>query len=247
MSFTDSGYCQPILNLEKNAFTTAEVLMRLKLPDIGIVFPDQFIPLAEKKEYIHILSKIILNKACKEMNKLDKNGYYLERISINFSVQELRDRNFSKDIVKIIEANKVEYDRIAIELTESRNEKDFEKMKKVMNELHGLGIKFYLDDFGTGYSNFERIIDLPIDVIKFDRSLTLLAGKNLESRYLVGSFSEIFKKSEYQVLFEGIENAEDERICQEMQAHYLQGYKYSSPIPMERLSEFFLKQMDNIG
>ena len=113
-----------------------------------------------------------------------------------------------------------------------------ESRKKVMNELHGLGMKFYLDDFGTGYSNFERIIDLPIDVIKFDRSLTLLAGKNLESRYLVGSFSEIFKKSEYQVLFEGVENAEDERICQDMQAHFLQGYKYSKPIPMEQLTEF---------
>lgn len=231
-------YCQPILNIEENVFTSAEVLMRLKLPDIGIVFPDQFIPLAEKKDYIHTLSKIILNKACKEMNSLDKKGYYLERISINFSVQELRDKNFSKDVLEIIDANNVKYGRIAIELTESRNETDFEKMKKVMNELHGLGMKFYLDDFGTGYSNFERIIDLPIDVIKFDRSLTLLAGKNLESRYLVGSFSEIFKKSEYQVLFEGVENAEDERICQDMQAHFLQGYKYSKPIPMEQLTEF---------
>ena len=82
---------------------------------------------------------------------------------------------------------------------------------------------------------------LPIDIIKFDRSLTILAGKNAESRFLVGSFSDIFKKSNYQILFEGVENERDENQCKEMNALYLQGYKYSKPIPMEHLNEFLKK------
>jgi len=123
-------------------------------------------------------------------------------------------------------------------LTESRNEKDFKRVKRIMKELQGKGIKFYLDDFGTGYSNFERIIGLPIDIIKFDRSLTILASKNDESRFMVGSFSEIFKKADYQILFEGVEDENDEHQCIDMDAMYLQGYKYSKPIPIEQLETF---------
>ncbi|MBQ6786350.1 MAG: EAL domain-containing protein [Lachnospiraceae bacterium] len=231
-------YCQPILNTNTGSYATAETLMRLKLMDIGIVFPDQFVRVAEKYEYIHTLSKIILNKACVELKRIEKMGYEVERISINISVQELRDKNFCDDMIGIINKNGVDYHKIAIELTESKNEKDFENMKKVIQKLHALGIRFYLDDFGTGYSNFERILELPIDMIKFDRSLLLLATKNAESRYMVGSFADIFRRSDYQVLFEGIESDEEEQICRDMSIVYLQGFKYSKPIPMDKLVDF---------
>lgn len=235
-------YCQPVLNTVTNTFTSAEALMRIELPGCGIVYPEQFIPLAEKYEYIHILSKIILNKTCKQIKELERRGYWIERVSVNFSMIELRNRNFCDDVINIIRDNEIEYGKIAIELTESRSEKDFENVKNVMNNLKGLGMKFYLDDFGTGYSNFERIIGLPIDIIKFDRSLTILAGKDEGSRFLVGSFSDIFKKSNYQILFEGVENERDETQCKEMNALYLQGYKYSKPIPMDQLTGFLRKQ-----
>ena len=234
-------YCQPVLNTKTNTFTSAEALMRLDLPECGLVFPDLFIPLAERHGYIHTLSKIILNKTCKQVKRLEEEGYQLERVSVNFSIIELKDKDFCEDITRIIRENDLPYGKIAIELTESRSEKDFENVKNVMQNLQGLGVKFYLDDFGTGYSNFERIIGLPIDIIKFDRSLTILAGKNAESRFLVGSFSDIFKKSNYQILFEGVENERDENQCKEMNALYLQGYKYSKPIPMEHLTEFLKK------
>ena len=101
-----------------------------------------------------------------------------------------------------------------------------------------LNLKIAIDDFGTGYSNFERIIGLPIDIIKFDRSLTILASKNDESKFMVGSFSEIFKKADYQILFEGVEDEHDETQCINMNAQYLQGYRYSRPIPIEQLKNF---------
>lgn len=235
------AFCQPVLNTKTNAFTTAEALMRLELPQLGVVLPDQFIPLAEKHNYIHVLSKIILNKTCWQIKKLEEDGYSIERVSINFSIQELRLESFCDDLIHIVESNGVPFNKIAVELTESRNEKDFHMVKSIMESLQELGIKFYLDDFGTGYSNFERIIGLPIDIIKFDRSLTVLAGKNDESRFMVGSFSEIFKKADYQILFEGVEDEKDELQCIDMKAMYLQGYKYSKPIPMEQLVEFLTK------
>lgn len=232
------AYSQPVFNTANQSFTTAETLMRLKLPELGIVMPELFIPLAEKHGYIHSLSKIILNKTCKQIKKIEKQGYYIERVSINFSISELRYESFCDDITGIISENGVSYDKIAVELTESRNEQDYECVKEVMTKLRALGIQFYLDDFGTGYSNIARILGLPIDIIKFDRTLTILAGQDIESRFLVGSFSDIFKESGYQILFEGVEEDSDEELCLEMNAVYLQGYKYSKPVPIAYLKDF---------
>ncbi len=236
-------YCQPIWNRETNTYATAEVLTRLKLPELGIVFPDQFIRLAEKYEYIHTLSKIILNKACQELKRMENMGINPERISVNISVQELNDKNFCADILSIIEKNQVDYQKLAIELTESRNERDFRTMKKVIDQMHTLGIHFYLDDFGTGYSNMERILELPIDLIKFDRSLLVLAMRDKKSYDMVKSFSALFHKSGYRVLFEGIETDAEEQVCKEMDIVYLQGFKYFRPIPMEKMEEFLDKKI----
>lgn len=235
-------YCQPVLSTETGRFTTAEALMRLKLPGIGLVFPDEFIPIAEKYNLIHSLSKVILHKTCKEIKFLDENNYSIDRISVNFSMLELKDVHFCDDIISIIEEVGIDCNRIAIEFTESNNEDDFENVKKIMFTLHSKGMKFYLDDFGTGYSNFSRIIGLPIDIIKFDRSLTILSGNDDQSKYMVNSFSDIFAKARYQVLYEGVENEADEMRCKNMNALYLQGYKYSKPVPIEDLRNFLVQK-----
>jgi len=232
-------YCQPVLRVSDHKFTTAEALMRLKLPELGIVYPDQFIYLAERYDYIHTLSRIILHKTCKTIKKFLDEGYDVERISVNFSIEELKNPDFGEDVLSIVERNLIPFHKIALELTESRDLESFEMVKESMETLHKYGIHFYLDDFGTGYSNFERILGLPVDIIKFDRSLTIKSAENAVSNFMVGSFSTIFKRADYQVLFEGIESEKDEIRCIEMNADYLQGYRYSKPLPIEELSKFF--------
>lgn len=231
-------YSQPVFNVSTQSYDTAEALMRLELPETGLIYPDQFIPLAEKYNYIHLLSLIILNKTCKMIKKYLGEGRKLERISVNFSMQELRDDNFAKDIIKVIEKNDIPYSMIAIELTESQNDEDFELVKSRIEELKKYGIKFYLDDFGTGYSNFDRIMELPFDIIKFDRSLVIESAKDESSAYMVNTFAGMFKNLKYRVLYEGIEDTHDESRCIEMHAEFLQGYKYSRPIKMEELDKF---------
>ena len=231
-------YCQPVLNVETGKYDSAEALMRLDLPLTGMVFPDQFIPLAEQEEILHPLSLIILNKTCQAVKALAQKGQKVTRISVNISIPEMRDENFCRDILQIIEENDVPCDRIAIEVTESQNEPDFELVKQRMSELKEKGITFYLDDFGTGYSNMERIMELPFDIIKFDRSLVTEARRNEGSRLMVNSFARIFRKLNYRVLYEGVEDVRDEVQCISMEAQYLQGYKYSKPIPITELEDF---------
>ena len=235
------AFCQPVFNLQTGRFDTAEALMRLRLDEAGMVFPDQFIPLAESHGYIHVLTEIILHKTCKEISRLTEEGYQLARISVNVSVLELKDDAFCGDINHIIQSNSIDGGKIAIELTESGSEADFILMKEKIEQLRGQGIQFYLDDFGTGYSNMERIMELPFDIIKFDRSLVIASGAGERSERIVENLAHMFRDMDYSVLYEGVEDEGDEARCRGMSASYLQGYKYSRPVPIERLRNFLPK------
>ena len=102
-----------------------------------------------------------------------------------------------------------------------------------------MGIKFYLDDFGTGYSNMERILELPFDIIKFDRSLVAASDGNERYEKMIDSLAKMFSELKYSVLYEGVETEGDEERCKAMAAKYLQGYKYSRPIPISELRNYF--------
>ena len=234
-------YCQPVYNLRSGKYDTAEALMRLKLEETGLVFPDQFIHLAEENGYIHALTEIILSKTCRMMHTLLSEGYEITRISVNVSALELRSPDFCGDIEGIISWSGLDYSRIAIELTESRNDSDFLLMKQRIDELKGKGITFYLDDFGTGYSNMERILELPFDIVKFDRSMLIAGSQDERSVQILSSLASLFSKLNYSVLYEGVETEKDEQLCVDLFASYLQGYKYSKPIPIDGLRDFLTK------
>ena len=216
--------------------------MRLKLDKTGLVFPDKFIPIAEQHNLIHQLSMIILNKTCFAIRGFVEEDYDIKRISVNFSAIDIRYDNFCDEVKATIERNGIDYRKIAVEITESRSEADFNLMKQRVMQLQELGIKFYLDDFGTGYSNFERIMEIPFDIIKFDRSLLVESVKNDSSKYMVKTFANMFHNLKYSILFEGVENESDENRCILMKAQYLQGYKYSKPIPIDELRHFLSKK-----
>ena len=236
-------YCQPVLNIATGKYDTAEALMRLVLPGTGMVFPDIFIPLAEEYNFISTLSEIILFKTCVKIKKLMGQGFYVQRISVNFTVGELRDPKFCDKVKNIIKDVGIPNDKIAIEITESQNDREFRIVKERINQLRNDGIKFYLDDFGTGYSNFERIMELPFDIIKFDRSLVIACGTDEKSEKMVTHLARMFSAMDYSVLYEGVETEQDEEKCIRMSARYLQGYKYSKPIPMDDLNKYFEKSV----
>jgi EAL domain-containing protein (putative c-di-GMP-specific phosphodiesterase class I) len=170
------------------------------------------------------------------------DGYDIARISVNVSMLELKGDSFCEDISGIVADSGISGDNIAIELTESQSESDFNVMKAKIEELKERGIKFYLDDFGTGYSNMERIMELPFDIIKFDRSLVLASGSSERSERIVGNLANLFTDLDYSVLYEGVETESDETMCKEMSASYLQGYKYSRPIPIAELRNYAEKR-----
>ncbi|MBR5349556.1 MAG: EAL domain-containing protein [Lachnospiraceae bacterium] len=234
-------YCQPVFNIKTKVFDTAETLMRLDLPKLGIVNPRRFIPLAEEYGYIHTLTRIMLQKTCDEIENLMEDGYAFTRVSVNLSMLDLKEEDFTETVASIIGESEIPLSKVAFEITESLNEYDFTLIKSRLDALKEKGIKIYLDDFGTGFSNMERILELPFDIIKFDRSLVLASDSDERSEKMVGTLAGMFSGFELDVLYEGIESEEDEKRCIEMSASYLQGFKYSRPVPFAELRRFFRK------
>lgn len=239
-------YCQPVQNVATHTFDTAEALMRLKLDGMGIIYPDRFIPIAEKNGSIHALSMILLHKTCREIHRLRQDGYDFARISINLSITELSKPDFIEEFSSTIRSYEVPYEMIAVELTESRNDTEYGIVSDRVEHFKQLGICTYLDDFGTGYSNFDRILRLKLDVVKFDRSLVVTATEDDEAHFLLNYFSGAFEELGYKVLYEGVETPEQENMCIHNHADYLQGFRFSKPIPIEELHGFLRKKEINL-
>ena len=237
-------YCQPVYNIETDNFDTAEALMRLEIPGVGMIYPDKFIPLAEEYGYIHTLTKIIFNKTCAAIRKMLDEGYKLTRISVNFSIDDFKEEDFIDTYKSIIQSNNIDYDMIGVEITESQNDRDYQIIANTLKSLHDLNTTIYLDDFGTGYSNMDRVLKLKFDIIKMDRSLLLLSDNIKNTDEILSCFSHTFSSMGYKVLYEGVETGEHEGKCRNYSGKYLQGYRYSKPIPIGELRKFLDKKQD---
>ena len=233
-------YAQPIFSVNNNSFRTAEALMRLSL-DGTIIYPDKFIPIAEKNNCIHTLTRIILNKVCKIVAEFEKK-YDFDAITINCSSSELSDRNLFDELMAIINSNNIMPEHIRLELTESAMFDDFNMVIHNMEKLNESGIKFYLDDFGTGYSNLERIIGCPFNTIKFDKTLLYKSLDNSAVSDIVSHLTSVFKEQGFVLLIEGVENEEQASYSIDKGFDYIQGYKYAKPQPVINLKNYFDKQ-----
>lgn len=232
---------QPIYDIKTGTFKTAEALVRFKTDKLGLIYPDQFIYLAEEMKIIHNITLIVLNKVCKEIKRLLENDVKFLGITVNISAEEFLRDSFVSDIINIISSNGIPYNYIKLEFTESLFSQDYDQVKNKMEQLIDYGITFYLDDFGTGYSNFDKIISLPLSTIKFDKSLVWGAMEDNKKYYVVKELTGVFIKSGFLVLYEGIENDLFENLAVDLNVNSLQGYKYSKPIELEKIGMFFEK------
>lgn len=232
-------YAQPIFSVNENSFRTAEALMRLSL-DGTIIYPDKFIPLAEKNNCIHTLTMIMINKVCQTIKEFESK-YDFDAITVNCSSSELSNRDLFDELMNIINTNGIRPQHIRLELTESAIFDDFNMVINNMEKFNKSGIKFYLDDFGTGYSNLERIIGCPFYTIKFDKSLLYKSIDNSAVSDIVSHLTSVFKKQGFVLLIEGVENDEQADYSINKGFDYIQGYKYAKPQPVIKLKDYFNK------
>ncbi len=232
----DSGldiHLQPIYSIAHNRFTHFEALARLENTSIGRIRPDEFIQVAEEYGLINRLGYMVIDMTCKFI--ADNITFFenYEGISINLSVKQMLRDDIKDQIKEIISKHKIPPEKLIIEITESVIVETFEEIKDKMLSLKELGIKFYLDDFGTGFSNFASVIELPFDVIKFDKTITQTVQSNPKSNTLLNSLTTAFLTHGIDVLVEGVETAEQDALVKAANVTFIQGYYYSKPLPKD--------------
>ncbi len=225
---------QPIFSVEKNAFTKSEALVRMRDKDT-LLYPNSFIELAEKSGLVTKITYEVLEVVCKDLRELlDDNqlGAQFESVSINFPYYQFILPNMVEEVMCILSKHKIPPSMIKIEITERVLISDAYNMKTIMKEMQEKGFVFELDDFGIEYSNMSVFLDLPLDIIKIDRSLLLSATKSKENRKFFEYLILGIKSTNKKIVVEGIEELEQKDLCVSCKCDYIQGYYFSKPTPI---------------
>ena len=231
---------QGIYAKDENRFAAAEALVRLRDKDNNIIYPQSFIPMVEEDGRIVELGMIIFKKVCQFMSKLDFEKLGLDYIEINLSPKQILDPNFIETYTNIIKTYNVNPKNINLEITETS--RGFSKnIIDNINFLRNLGITFSLDDFGTGNSNLNYIVNMPVDIVKFDKTMVTSYFKDDIASLVVDYSIKMIKGLGHKIVFEGVENKNQIELIDKMSVDYIQGYYYTKPI----LEEKFLELIKN--
>lgn len=235
------AFIQPIHCVETNSYRTGEALLRLKI-DGELIPPDMVIHVAEMNNCIHQLTMIMLNKICHQIKLLELQNFDFDAITVNCSTAELADPDFHKEVMNIVFMNQINPRHLRLEITESTTIDNFDTILFNMKTLNANGITFYLDDFGTGYSNMERIMNLPLSTIKFDKSILYTALSHPKSDRLVRMLVRFFKNNGLKLVVEGVEDLKQYNYCKEIGFDYVQGFLFSRPNPAAKIENYFARK-----
>lgn len=224
-------YFQPIYNLFTGKITGAEALVRLKDNEGQILSPGFFIPVAECTNQIYPLEYWIVKTALAYKKTWEDKGFDKYTLSINLSAKSLIHDEHFKKLLELIKTSDVNLKDIIIEVTETaiipNSDKAFENLKT----LKDCGIKVALDDFGTGFSSISHLEELPVDIIKFDRSLIKKIPKNTKTSSILKALFSLSHDLGYDVVAEGIETEEQLNFLKELECTKGQGFLFAKPVP----------------
>lgn len=222
-------YYQPIVDAETQTTVAHEALIRWVRPD-GLVNPADFIPLAENSGLIIPLGKWVLREACAAVVQGD-----VKRVSVNVSPLEFEQPDFALHVQQVIEETGIEPQRLVLEVTEN-SLLDPARSGEVLRALRSLGLQMGLDDFGTGYSSLSALANLPVNVLKIDRSFVRhvhdQSPEGQRARVLVHAVVTLAQAFSLLTVAEGVETAEQARLLKDLGCTYLQGYLFGRPTPL---------------
>jgi diguanylate cyclase (GGDEF)-like protein len=231
-------YYQPIVDIrEPGRIVGAEALVRWKHPQRGIVYPGEFIGVAEETGLILELGDWVLQEVCRQVQKWNATMPDLElgRISINISPRQFQQSNFVEKLAAIVSNAGVDPSGLYLELTENLLVRDVENVIARMTDLKSRGFHFAIDDFGTGYSSLTYLKRLPLDTLKIDRSFVRDITTDPNDATIVESILAMSSRMGFRVVAEGVETEEQLAFLTKHRCDLYQGYLFSKPVPPEEL------------
>ena len=241
-----SLHYQPQVDMSTGEVTGMEALARWSNPELGVVPPGDFIPVAEDTGLIISIGEWVLRTACTQAKKWHDEGLAVRRIAVNVANQQFGMHNFSALVAQILADTGLPPAMLELEITESMVMMDEKRATRVLEELHAVGVSIAIDDFGTGYSNFQRLHHLAIDRLKMDRSFVRDLGDDTDDRAIAAAIISMAKALKVEVVAEGVESFAQFRFLQEHQCAQSQGFLLSRALPagearllLERATEKF--------
>ena len=232
---------QPIYDVRKGVINQAEALLRWNHPEFGRISPVEFIPIAEKTKVILPITDWVINQSCRKLVEWKAFGIESMIVSVNltFLSFENRSEELMAHIVSSINETGIDPSSLKLEITESTLMQDVDEIIKVFHDLKNIGVKLALDDFGTGYSSFGYMKDLPLDIIKLDRSLISDLVRSEKEQMIVSSMITILHGIGLEVVIEGVETKEQYEKLKEYECDYIQGYLCSQPLPADEFVNYY--------
>ncbi|WLR51836.1 EAL domain-containing protein [Bacillus tianshenii] len=233
-------YFQPQIDLKEEKICGLEVLMRWQHPELGLVSPVDFIPLAEETGLIIPFGEWVLETVCKRQQQWAADGHEPIKTAINLSPKQFQDPNLVKTTQRILEKYGVDRSLIEFEITESISMFQEEAVIETLIQLRSLGVEVSIDDFGTGHSNLSYLQKLPIDTLKIDRSFVWNIPDNKGNIALTNAIIAMAHELNLKVVAEGVETKEQMNFLQEQNCEYAQGFFFSRPLPEQEIIELLL-------
>ena len=231
-------FYQPIYSVKDKAFTSAEALVRIRDKQGELIPPGKFIEVAEKRGLIIQLGEIVFRKVCEFIKEHDLKEYGLKYIEVNLSMVQCGYENLADDFIQIMQETEVDPTAIILEITESASLREKSILLENMKKLKAIGVKFALDDFGTGQSNLNYIVEMPIDVVKFDSTMINAYFENGTATYVMDAAMNMIQGMDLAIVSEGIEEKEQYAKMKQLGIDYIQGYYFSKPVETEKFIDF---------
>lgn len=233
---------QPQICLTDGRIVGFEALVRWHHPELGMLPPNQFIPLAEDSGLILPLGEWVLRTACRQMTQWHSEGITAGFVAVNISARQLADYTLLDVVNKILRETGCRPEWLELELTESSIMTNIQKAVSVMNGLRELGVQLAIDDFGTGYSSLTYLRKLPIAKLKIDQSFIENVSDDADDVAIVRAVTALGKTLNLKVIAEGVETSEQEALLRAEGCDDVQGFYYSCALPAAEAKTFLQQQ-----
>jgi len=235
-------FYQPIYSTKEQSFSSAEALIRIRNEKGDIIPPGVFIGIAERNGIILNLGEIVFEKVCAFLQTGLPAKLGIHYIEVNLSVVQCAYEHLAESYIRIMEKYRINPAWINLEITESASVNEKKTLLKNMKILMDYGVSFSLDDFGTGQSNLNYIVEMPVNIVKFDRNMTSAYFENGKAKYVMDAAMHMIHGMELQIVSEGIETKEQFETMKELGINYIQGYYFSKPLETSEFLEFLGKE-----